>query len=254
MSVNVKRNGNLIPIASLAKMITPVGLGDCYSTEERHVGCWIDGKPLYQKTISIPTVATGTSYPHGISNIDKIWIYDIKAKRNSSWFTSGHIFEDSYNNIAESFSAIVSTTDIYTYVYGNTVTECNITVQYTKTTDTAGSGIWTPSGECAVHYGTAEQVIGTWIDGKPLYRKVVTGLNVTAAWQQQYYPNVAIQAPIANVKEVINARAIMNYNNGISRNSICSVIVNDTNNTWALIVFDDITINTLILEYTKTTD
>lgn len=102
-------------------------------------------------------------------------------------------------------------------------------------------------------YTENETVIGSYL-GKPLYRKVVTGLNVTAAWQQQYYPNVAIPAPIANVKEVINSRAIMNYNNGISRNSICSIIVNNTNSTWALIVFDDITINTLIVEYTKTTD
>jgi hypothetical protein len=45
------------------------------------------------------------------------------------------------------------------------------TIQYTKIADVAGSGIYTPSGALAVHYSTNEQVIGTWIDGKPLYEK-----------------------------------------------------------------------------------
>ena len=49
-----------------------------------------------------------------------------------------------------------------------------ITIRYTKSTDIAGSGIWTPSGIPAVHYSTEEQVVGTWIDGKTLYQKTIT--------------------------------------------------------------------------------
>ena len=37
-------NGN--KISGGINYITP----ECYSTEEREVGCWTDGKPLYQKT------------------------------------------------------------------------------------------------------------------------------------------------------------------------------------------------------------
>ena len=254
MSVNMKQNGSLTKIASLTKAITPMGLAECYSTEEREVGCWTDGKPLYQKTVYIASVTSGTSYAHGAENVENIFIKNIKAKRNVGWFSSGHIFQDGTGYISESFSIIPSPTVLYAYLYGNTISDCSVTIQYTKTTDTAGSGIWTPSGAQAIHYSTSEQIIGTWVDGKPLYRKVVTGLNVQAVWQGTYYPNVAISAPISDVKEITNARAVMNYNNGISRNSICSVIVNNTNNIWALIVFDDITINTLIVEYTKTTD
>jgi hypothetical protein len=46
-----------------------------------------------------------------------------------------------------------------------------LTLRYTKTTDTAGSGQWTPQGVPAVHYSTDEQIVGTWIDRKPLYEK-----------------------------------------------------------------------------------
>lgn len=146
---------------------------DIFSLQERQVGVWTNGKPLYQCTILIPSVSTGTLYNHNISNVEEIWVYDVKAKRNSAWFTSGHVFENAYNNIPESFSVIAGETQVYTYVYGNTVTDCYITLQYTKTTDTAGSGIWTPQGSYAHHYSTAEQIIGTWITGKPLYEKTL---------------------------------------------------------------------------------
>lgn len=104
-----------------------------YSLDEKIIGKWIDGSDLYEKTILLPTVTTGTSYQHNISNVDKIWIQDIKATRNSTWFTSGHIFENASNNIAESFSIIANSTLLYTYVYGCTVTDCYVTLRYTKT-------------------------------------------------------------------------------------------------------------------------
>lgn len=49
--------------------ITP----NIFSTEEREVGTWINGKPLYQKTYEV----LAQMYPqitHGIQNIDLIWI------------------------------------------------------------------------------------------------------------------------------------------------------------------------------------
>jgi hypothetical protein len=53
-----------------------------------------------------------------------------------------------------------------------------VTVQYTKTTDTAGSGQWTPQGVPAHHYSTDEQVVGTWIDGSTIYEKTLVLNNV----------------------------------------------------------------------------
>lgn len=112
---------------------TPSSGGDIvYSLNEKVIGQWVDGSTLYEKTILIPSVATGTTYAHSISNVDKIWVQDIKATRNSTWFTSGHVFEDASNNIAESFSVIASNTYLFTYLYGCTITDCYVTVRYTK--------------------------------------------------------------------------------------------------------------------------
>lgn len=36
-------------------------------------------------------------------------------------------------------------------------------------------GDFTPDGFPAIHYSTDEQIIGTWISGKPLYQKTITG-------------------------------------------------------------------------------
>ena len=102
-------------------------------------------------------------------------------------------------------------------------------------------------------YATDETVIGTYLN-KPLYRKVITGLSLSTAWQGTYYPKVDTSSLIANVKDVINSRAITEYSSGVSRNSIASIIVNNNSNVWSIATFDDITINILILEYTKTTD
>ncbi len=42
-----------------------------YSTDERCIGTWIDGKPLYRKVISTTTnwSAVNQTIPHGISNL-----------------------------------------------------------------------------------------------------------------------------------------------------------------------------------------
>ena len=55
----------------------------------------------------------------------------------------------------------------------NRIREVWVTRKYTKTTDTPGSGTWTPSGAPAVHYSTEEQVVGTWVDGKTVYQDTI---------------------------------------------------------------------------------
>ena len=58
------------------------------------------------------------------------------------------------------------------------------TLIYTKTTDTAGSGQWTPQGVPAHHYSEDEQVVGTWIDGSTVYEKVIDlGTNTNIDYQ-----------------------------------------------------------------------
>lgn len=45
-----------------------------YSTEERVVGEWIDGRAVYEKTLNVGAVSSGTTFAHGITNLD--WIID----------------------------------------------------------------------------------------------------------------------------------------------------------------------------------
>jgi hypothetical protein len=53
---------------------TPGGGGINYSTEERVVGTWIDGKPLYQITVSFTIGSSGTynTYDTGIDDVSII--------------------------------------------------------------------------------------------------------------------------------------------------------------------------------------
>lgn len=162
-------DGNLI--SGGITYLTP----ECYSTEERVVGCWIDGKPLYQKTMYAPTgtftvVADWTAI-NGFSNIDKLIETKINVIRSAE---SRVIYQRSDNtDVLPRFEA--NNGNIYYFTDTNTFAFYNwdwyITFQYTKSTDTAGSGILTPSGIPTVHYSTEEHVIGTWIDGSTLYEK-----------------------------------------------------------------------------------
>ena len=61
--------------------------------------------------------------------------------------------------------------------YNNLVVSAS--VYYTKTTDTAGSGTWTPQGVPAVHYNETEHICGTWVDGSTLYEKTFVETNLT---------------------------------------------------------------------------
>lgn len=156
-----------------------------YSEEEREVGVWTDGKPIYQKNISIPTIQAAQS---GIIisnlglNIDncvdiKVRLYKDTAPDNDSVIATAS-FGDMYFYYRKSEDSIRIDAP-FSWVVGR---YGNLTIQYTKTTDQPGSGTWTPEGQLAHHYSTSEKIVGTWVDGSTLYEKSWTGLNVTPAY------------------------------------------------------------------------
>lgn len=106
-----------------------------YSTEEQVVGTWIDGKPIYQKTIIInnPTLAADVPYAHGISNFKHL-IYS-----NVGYTSSEGIEYAEPIHVANDFSRVsyVDSTNVYITAKGKTYTQLRVTLQYTKTTDTA---------------------------------------------------------------------------------------------------------------------
>ena len=107
-------------------------------------------------------------------------------------------------------------------------------------------------------YSTTEKIIGTWIDGKPIYRKV---LNVGTVTTQKTY----ITHNIANLGKLVNLYGTCNRNDNVQQ------IIPGNYANWEIYLYDvyskEVTINfsanqwsrnpydiVVIIEYTKTTD
>lgn len=151
-----------------------------YSDEEREIGVWRDGRPLYQKSFNI-TDNIGASFTvnHNISNLDYIIDAEGSVLYNSSDkyaepLSPGNEVTIGWGNAIADISRTTFSIFIGSARASSVgVVAVNVTLRYVKTTDTPGSGTWTTDGTYAHHYSTSEKVIGTWIDGKPLYEKVV---------------------------------------------------------------------------------
>lgn len=104
-----------------------------YSLEERKIGTWIDGKPLYEKTINFGNLpnATTKEVPHGIENVDEIWVYDGYVKGASSSIQSVWSGSSWYNFYASKQHVICLTSSERDSIVGVVI------VRYTKTTDGA---------------------------------------------------------------------------------------------------------------------
>lgn len=113
-------------------------------------------------------------------------------------------------------------------------------------------------------YSTEEQKIGTWIDGKPLYRKVISLLGSQFTKQEQGLP-----LNIENVKEIVDFECIFKQN-GVTYRKLSTNFYGDArwdgqvNLTTTSIIFElgtetlsaikSSTSIYLFVNYTKTTD
>lgn len=148
-----------------------------YSETEREIGVWTDGKPLYQKTIDFGALPNNTTktVAHNISNLERI----VEIKGAASYPTAGANIAIPYvvnqtTTIGLQTQMNINDTNITITTKDNiSMYSGYVTLQYTKTTDSAGSGTWTPQGVPAVHYSTDEQIVGTVL-GVTLYGKLVT--------------------------------------------------------------------------------
>ena len=111
-----------------------------------------------------------------------------------------------------------------------------------------------PQNKKRDNYSTDEQVIGTWIDGKPLYRKVITGVTPSDSMCAIILPN--------NFESIVNLRGFIVGSDGYT-NPI-PMYWNDTFKIIIQILSGILYLNygdafksqqyILIVEYTKTTD
>lgn len=221
-----------------------------YSEEEREVGVWTDGKPLYQRTFDLGSdtpISYNTLTNTTIDASDMQTLVNVRGL-NSSGVTNYSLMANISNNVIR----------LQTDRNGGEAYVRYLTLQYTKTTDTAGSGTWTTTGEYAHHYSTSEKVVGTWIDGKPLYEKCIDGGTLPNNTSK------SIAHGISNLGDVIECkgwarngsdRHVIPIVNSANANYQVGFYINDTN----IIVADNYnysgyTTSYFIIRYTKTTD
>ena len=120
------------------------GASNIFSTVETRIGTWIDGKPLYRKVVSTTEVMdedVNLVVPHGITDIDKIWIdfgnsyyYRAEDKRGLTLIQTFYTTTQSQDRT----SAYVDENNVHLISTGgwNENWEKVITLNYTKTTDT----------------------------------------------------------------------------------------------------------------------
>ncbi|MBR1718391.1 MAG: hypothetical protein IJ715_03890 [Bacilli bacterium] len=108
------------------------------------------------------------------------------------------------------------------------------------------------------NYSADERVVGTWINGKPIYQKTITGLNIDITWEAQYVawtPEISFTAlGINNVDEIFPG--MMGFVTNNSNKVICdNVTLRRTSSTSAIFGFMyGGKLNGITLRYTKTTD
>ncbi len=178
------------------KEIQPV----IYSTVEREIGVWTDGKPLYQKTFLPNYQSSYSSGSHEINvavdvhdlNIDTVVnLFGVWERYAGDHSRLLYQFGSGENQYGDAWLRVDSENGYNNGRLNATIKSENtdwqeITIQYTKTTDTAGSGIWAPSGVPAVHYDSNEKIVGTWF-GETLYEKTFTGSFSVTSTSRTWY-------------------------------------------------------------------
>ena len=216
-----------------------------YSTEEREVGVWKDGKPLYEKTFYYESnIGTNsTTEIADLSSLNPDTILPIKTTIDEAGWAvldlpcEGFRLQISYTN--KKASLINSSTLSFQPA------RVNFVVQYTKSTDTAGSGSWTPQGVPAVHYSTEEQIIGTWIDGSTIYEKTYSGLSISAPTKGEW-----VQTGISksNMSKIIDGTIRDIY--GQRLGGVVGFVNNNTE-IGIVVILDNRTITDITIRYTK---
>lgn len=106
-----------------------------------------------------------------------------------------------------------------------------------------------------INYSTDEQVVGTWIDGKPVYQKTFNNLNLNPT-----YNNWVDVCTIPNLGLIIGYNIIGHAENSINLTGAGLEVFNSKNGTNGTVKIEYSqnvnirSINIVTLQYTKTTD
>lgn len=97
-------------------------------------------------------------------------------------------------------------------------------------------------------YSTDEQIVGQQIDGKAIYRKTITDLNIQLSQNNQLFAQTPIYPLIDNVDTLISATA---YSFDSNNHFVMPVTILIENGDWSIRGVDTQTITALTIEYTK---
>lgn len=141
LNISYQNTRNIVKVserylAELAEAEQSGGGGVDYSTDEQDTGLkWIDGKKIYQKTLTFKTASDNniTSYTHSIANIDKVIDYSGIIDRGDGNFFSINTARWEGSGV-DLIGTIVTTSVVYTYINYATYRNKDIymTIRYTK--------------------------------------------------------------------------------------------------------------------------
>ena len=222
---------------------------DLYSTDDQLVGRWTDGKPLYQKTI------TGLN----VTPAYDVWTDVCVAPTNIESLTSVKLLTNANDDISGSgIEVALSNGKIRAeYLQNHTLrTIAIMTIQYTKTTDVSvniGSD---------TDYSETEKIVGTWIDGKPLYQKTIDcGVMPNSTTK-------TVAHNISNIESIVSLTGVAKNNDNVSGFIPLPLTMVGSSTTYQIYMkatYTDIVFKSdsnmsefsksyVTLQYTKTTD
>ena len=141
-----------------------------YSENEREIGVWTDGKPLYQKTYHFNITSSGET----ITVAQNLNYIDTLVSMKGIMGNVTMMPQGSRGSCSEQIWGSLSNDSLIVLVGsgGDVKTGAShITLQYTKTTDSTSPVEYASPND----YSTSEKIVGTWVDGKPIYQKTITG-------------------------------------------------------------------------------
>lgn len=184
---------------------------DLYSETEKIVGCWIDGKPIYQKTITGTTNSNSDpkTFPIG-ALIDKVIGVEsmVGASSETMYFPNNFWANTVSSNFISGFKLSIMTNSssvsdnvvsIVASAASTISSPFHVTIKYTKPTDAANSFKYGNETD----YSTDEKIIGTWIDGKPIYQKTINFGNLATANAYK-----SVNHSVSNFERLVSVKGI----------------------------------------------
>ena len=162
-----------------------------YSTEEQIVGAWLNGKNVYRRVFTGSMTGMGTTWTNIAQVLDVDEVINLSGTISNT-LTDGrslnlNTYEEEAHNACFSFCK-EDNNHLQARVTGWNKKEWGFVFklyfEYTKTTEEENSSViaYYPILEIN-NYSTEERVIGTYINGEPLYRKVMVG-TLDGSWSE----------------------------------------------------------------------